>query len=88
MTLSSKRELIQAIRKVYKKSTKAQKGAHLDHLDLATGLKRNYLNRFCCRGIRRNGVSREGGVDTRATPSLWRRYSASAGLPGTSAGSC
>jgi len=46
MTLSSKRELIQAIRKVYRKSSKAQKGSHLDHLELATGLKRNYLNRL------------------------------------------
>ena len=41
MTLNSKRELIQAIRKVYRKSTKAQKGAHLDHPELVTGLKRN-----------------------------------------------
>jgi hypothetical protein len=36
MTLSSKRELLQAIRKVYRKSTKAQKGAHLE---LVTGLR-------------------------------------------------
>jgi hypothetical protein len=43
MTLSSKREMIQAIRKVYRKSTKAQKGAHLDHLVLATGLEPTYL---------------------------------------------
>jgi hypothetical protein len=35
MTLSSKRELIQAIRKVYGKSSKAQKSSHLDHLELA-----------------------------------------------------
>ena len=40
MTLSSKRELIQAIRKVYRKSSKAQKGSHLDHLELARGLQR------------------------------------------------
>ena len=52
MTLSSKRELIQAIRKVYRKSTKAQKGAHLDHLELVTGLKRNYLNRLLLSGYK------------------------------------
>jgi hypothetical protein len=52
MTLSSKRELIQAIRKVYGKSTKAQKSAHLDHLELVTGLKRNYLNRLLLSGYK------------------------------------
>ena len=41
MTLSSKRELIQAIRKVYGKSTRAQKSAHLDHLEL--GAKEHLL---------------------------------------------
>ena len=40
MTLSSKRELIQAIRKIHRKSSRAQKGSHLDHLELATGLQR------------------------------------------------
>jgi hypothetical protein len=40
MTLNSKRELIQAIRKVYRKSTKGQKGAHLDHLEPVTRLQR------------------------------------------------
>ena len=52
MTLSSKRELIQAIRKVYGRSTKAQKSAHLDHLELVTGLKRNYLNRLLLSGYK------------------------------------
>ena len=52
MTLSSKRELIQAIRKVYRKSSKAQKSSHLDHLELATGLKRNYLNRLLLQGYK------------------------------------
>jgi hypothetical protein len=52
MTLSSKRELIQAIRKVYRRSTKAQKSSHLDHLELATGLKRNYLNRLLLQGYK------------------------------------
>ncbi len=32
MTLNSKRELMQAIRRVYRNSTKAQKSAHVDHL--------------------------------------------------------
>jgi hypothetical protein len=41
MTLQSKRELIQAIRKAYQKASKGQKSAHLDHLELATGLKLN-----------------------------------------------
>ena len=50
MTLSSKRELIQAIRKVYRKSAKAEKSAHLDHFKLVTGLKRNYLNRLLLSG--------------------------------------
>jgi hypothetical protein len=50
MTLSSKRELIQAIRKVYGKSSKAQKSSHLDHLELVTGLRRNYLNRLLLQG--------------------------------------
>jgi len=50
MTLNSKRELIQAIRRVYRNSTKAQKSAHLDHLELTTGLKRNYLNRLLSSG--------------------------------------
>ena len=38
ITRSSKRELIQAIRKVNCRSSKAQKSAHLDHLEPATGL--------------------------------------------------
>ena len=58
MTLSSKRELIQAIRKVYGKSTKAQKIAHLDHLELVTGLKRNYLNRTATKSTYVHRVSR------------------------------
>jgi hypothetical protein len=50
MTLGSKRELIQAIRRVYWKSSKKQKGLHLDHLVLVTGLKHNYLNRLLLKG--------------------------------------
>jgi hypothetical protein len=46
MTLQSKRELIQAIRRVYRKASKRQKSQHLDHLELVTELKRNYLNRL------------------------------------------
>ena len=46
MTLQSKRELIQAIRRVYRKASKKQKSQHLDHLELVTELKRNYLNRL------------------------------------------
>jgi len=52
MTLGTKRELIQVIRKVYRKSSKAQKSSHLDHLELATGLKRNYLNRLLLQGYK------------------------------------
>jgi hypothetical protein len=50
VTLTSKRELIQAVRRDYRKSSKAQKSAHLDHLVLITGLKRNYLNRLLLKG--------------------------------------
>lgn len=50
MILGSKRELIQAIRRVYWKSSKKQKGLHLDHLELVTGLKRNYPNRLLLKG--------------------------------------
>jgi len=46
MAERSKRELIQAIRSVYRKSSKKQKSPHLDHLELVTELKRNYLNRI------------------------------------------
>lgn len=52
MTLGSKRELIQAIRRVYRNSSKKQKGLHLDHLELVTGLKRNYLNRLLLKGYK------------------------------------
>jgi hypothetical protein len=52
MTLGSKRELIQAIRRVYWNSSKKQKGLHLDHLELVTGLKRNYLNRLLLKGYK------------------------------------
>jgi hypothetical protein len=48
--ISPQRELIQAIRRIYWKSSKKQKGLHLDHLELGTGLKRNYLNRLLLKG--------------------------------------
>ena len=38
MPRSSKRELIQAMRKVYRRSSKAHKGAHLDRFEPASGL--------------------------------------------------
>jgi hypothetical protein len=52
MTLQSKRELIQAIRRVYRKASKKQKSQHLDHLELVTELKRNYLNRLLLAGYK------------------------------------
>jgi hypothetical protein len=52
MTLQSKRKLMQAIRKVHPKASNGQKSAHLDHLELATGLKRNYLNRLLLTGYK------------------------------------
>ena len=37
VTRSSKREMIQAMRKEYRRSSKAPKGVHLDHLELGSG---------------------------------------------------
>lgn len=37
ITRSPKRELIQAMRKEYRRSSKAPKSVHLDHLELASG---------------------------------------------------
>ena len=52
MTLGSKRELIQAIRRHYRKASKGQKSAHLDQLVLTARLKRNYLNRLYLKGYK------------------------------------
>jgi hypothetical protein len=45
MTLQSKRELIQAIRRVYRKTSKREGSQHFHHLDFAFELKRTYRNR-------------------------------------------
>ena len=45
MKLQSKRHLIQAIGRVYRQASKKQRGQHLNHLELVSELKRNYLNR-------------------------------------------
>ncbi len=52
MTLQSKRELIQAIRRVYREGSKKQMSQHHDQLELATELKRNYLNRLLLAGYK------------------------------------
>jgi hypothetical protein len=49
MTLSSKRELIQAIRWVLERAITAQKTVHVEP---ATGLKRNRLNRYLLTGYK------------------------------------
>jgi hypothetical protein len=73
MTLSTKRELIQAIRRVYWKSSKSQKSAHLDHLVLVTGLKRNYLNRLLLKGYTSNvSESQVAKAATRMTHGSWK----------------
>ena len=67
MTLQSKRELIQAIRRVYRKASKKQKSRHLDHLELVTELKRNYLNRLLLAGYKER--RKRPGRQSRYAPS-------------------
>lgn len=53
MTLGSKREVIQSIRRLYLRSSRSEKSKLLSHLEDVTGLKRNYLNRLLLSGYRK-----------------------------------